>query len=338
VLRELRPEQRGERAKRFLIAEEARDADQQLRKQEVELVWVRLQERDVIPHGIDALDTHASFDPARNDAGLVSAKIVPAAPLQQRQHGTHQLGGRVGAGACRSRQRSNASTVAHQPGRHLTGAQHGIDQQRRRGAHRHVGVLCRLRVLNESCASMRLDLAQTQAAVAPRPGQHDGDGAPVLIGRERSEKEVDGPRHFAVVDGIAQTEGPIEQSQVLAGRAHVHSVGLELEAVHREQHGQRAATGEQLGQHAGLIGTLVGHDQDRHPERRRQRARELKQGLETAGRRADAHRAKRTDARLGRPIRHRDQPGLRARGWGCFARRRRGFSAAQLGFRAFLLG
>jgi hypothetical protein len=138
-----------ERAKHLAVAEEGRDADQQLREQETELVRMRREQGDIVRHRFDLVDAHAPLDAADHRRGLVPPEIVAATPMQEREHGVHGLG-RRDLGTCEPTCTvSEASRVARDDGGHLLRRHHAIDEQGRRSAHRHARILSALLVLHD---------------------------------------------------------------------------------------------------------------------------------------------------------------------------------------------
>ena len=77
------------------IAEEAGHADQHFLEQQVQLLWVAVQELLVVRHRRQPMHGHAPLDAARQGAGLVEGEVMFAALAQQGEDG----GQRVGAGA-----------------------------------------------------------------------------------------------------------------------------------------------------------------------------------------------------------------------------------------------
>ena len=75
---------------------------------------------------------------------------------------------------------------------HLRGGQDEIDILGRDGVAGHILKCGGIRCLGDGQPSLGFDAFHPQAAIAAGPGEHDADGALLLVAGQRAEEEVDG--------------------------------------------------------------------------------------------------------------------------------------------------
>ena len=73
------------------VAEEVRDADEQLLEQDVDLVRVLLQVADILHRAFDLVQVHPPLDAPPDGVGLVAGEVVARARAQQDENLLHRL-------------------------------------------------------------------------------------------------------------------------------------------------------------------------------------------------------------------------------------------------------
>jgi hypothetical protein len=292
-----------ERGEGLGIAEEVRDADQQVAEELLRLLGILAQALDVGRHGGELVHLHATLDPPHERRGLVAAEVVAGLAPQQRadarQLAAHLLGERVPDVLLV--QLPQVARVLDEPCRHLLGRQHVVHHARADRAAEHGVVPGRFGRLRHHHPAVLLDRAQAERAVAARARQQDADGAVALVLRQRVEQAVD--RHpQARRRGRLHAQHAALDRQHRVRRDHVHVVRLHrgLVAHLLDVHARRLA--EQLRHQRGVVRVEVLHHHERHAAVGRHRGEELLEGLEPAGRGAhpDYGRRRRRRARLER--------------------------------------
>ena len=194
--------------------------------------------------------------------------------------------------------------------RHLSGRQNKVHQAGGDGAVRHPVVFGGFGLLRHDHAALALDRPHPQSAVAAGAGEHDADGALMLILGQGAEEEVDG-QALAVRRGrLQQMQRAVQEGHVAVGRDDVGAVGsdrhpvLDLEDLHLgvapDQVGEDALVrgGQVLDEDEGHVAVGVGgHGGE-----------EGFKGRQPSGRGADAHHGKACAGSFNRPGR-RGGPG-----------------------------
>src|SRR4029077_5385462 len=82
------------------LAEEARDADQKVLEQLVDLGRMVVEVSEIILKVVEMSEAHPTLDPARNGSLLVRAEIVLGAGAKDRENRLHVLGALVRQQSC----------------------------------------------------------------------------------------------------------------------------------------------------------------------------------------------------------------------------------------------
>ena len=163
-----------------------------------------------------------------------------------------------------------------------------IDRSRGDRRARHVGELGGPLVLGEGHAPFRLDRPQPERSVGQASGENDAD-RPALVGLgERPEEVIDRAISSSLVAARIEAEGAVDEADLRVGGRDVDVVGQDAQpAPHlRHRHARRAA--EDFPEHAAAPRVEMLDQHERHPAVRGQVLEQLREGLETAGGRADA--------------------------------------------------
>ncbi len=297
----------GEHLEGLGVAEEERDADQQVPEEQLDLLLVRAQPLQVLA-GRGGLDhPHAPLDAPDQRALLVVGEVVPGLVLEE-AHDPVQVAAGVlqePVGTLTLLQAIEVADVIEELGGHLLDRQDVVDQPGRDGAARHAVVARGAGGLRDRETAALLDRHQAQRPVRARPREHDADPplAPVL--RQRAEEAID-RRARDLRAGIAGDQDPFLEHERSVRGHHVHVVGLDRHARPHLLHGHGRLPGEELRQDALVVRVEVRDEDEGHAAVGRHALEEALEGLETPGRGAQPdHGAERRLALLPGP------PGLR---------------------------
>lgn len=186
------------------------------------------------------------------------------------------------------------ASLFEQDARHVLRSHHLVD---RAGIDRHPGhavELSALGVLHDDEAARLLDVEDTSRAIAAAARQDDRDRAIAAVLRQRAEEGVDGQCALLLAILLAQQQAPAGDDHLHLRRDQVHMVRLDVHAVLHEMNRERGVPGEQLVHHALEVRRQVLDDHERHPGVARQAVEESLDGVEAAGRRADADDVRRS--------------------------------------------
>jgi len=154
-------------------------------------------------------------------------------------------------------------------------------------ALRHALLKCRV-ILSESDTARSLDLFETERAVAPGPRQDNADRSMGLVLGKRTKELIDRPVLPVRLTGD-EMEDTVGNEQVLPGRHHIDTIGLDARLILdlRDRHGRRSR--ENLRQGARVGRREVLHQNERHPGIDGERMEKLGQSFEPAGGGPDPH-------------------------------------------------
>jgi hypothetical protein len=178
----------------IVVAKKLRHPDQQLAKQQFDLVRVFSQASDIGRHAVDLQNLHAPLHAADQGLLFVLAEIV-ANPSAQQCADFFEMVGRVEPCpivALSVGDLLQVLLVIQQPFRHLLDRQDLINQPRRRGALRHPA-LCGVIgfCLSKRQAALLLDRFQSERAVAAGAGKYDTDRVLSRLLGERRKERID---------------------------------------------------------------------------------------------------------------------------------------------------
>ncbi len=170
---------------------------------------------------------------------------------------------------------------------------HDVRQPGVHGAARHAVEFGRSRLLHEGHAPLFLDGPQTQRAVGAHAGQDDADAVLLLVMRQGAEEEINRQAQAARRDSIEQVQTPVQDGHVLVRRDHIDAVRLNPRAVLDLEDLHAGCALEQFG-HDALVRRVQVLDNDkRHAASCRSVPQKQLQGLQSAGRGANADDGKR---------------------------------------------
>jgi hypothetical protein len=280
----------SEERENLRIAEKARDIDEQVLGEEVELVRVVAQKLEIAIHvvGVDRRHRHPSFDAALQRAGLVEREIMGGLRAQKIDDLAQPvlwliLGKRSVSGA-----RDDPPTEFDERFRDFRDREHEVDRAGRHRAARHAVIIGLVRVLRDDEPAFFLHGFQPEAAVGPRSREDHADGARADIGRERMQQKVEGqPRAMARL-GPREMQGAVLDGEIGAGRNDVEMLRLDRHSLRCLPHAHRRVAGQQIHHHALMGGIEMLNEDEGHAAVGRQGAYELPAGIEAAGRSAYA--------------------------------------------------
>ncbi len=174
-----------------------------------------------------------------------------------------------------------------------------LDEIDQSGADRRQGhpVIARaFGLLDDADPAIFLDRAQSRGAVRAGARQDDAGGIGLLIAGQRQEEIVDRAAQPARLDEVGQFQHAAANGQAPAGRDDIDAIGLDPLQPLALAHFQIGMPVEQLGEHGFVIGVEMLDDDERHAGRRARRGQHFAQGLQPAGRCADADHGHRGDA------------------------------------------
>ena len=162
-----------------------------------------------------------------------------------------------------------------------------VDRSRHYGAARHSLVRRRF-VLRERDAAGRLDLVQPERPVTPRARQDDRNRLMALSERQRFEEHVD--RVMPAIDHATrqQFQRSVRDDHATVRRNHVDAIRRDFRLILDFIDGHSRRAGQDLGEMGCMGRRKVRDEHERHAGVGRQRAEQLSERLEAAGRGADA--------------------------------------------------
>ena len=156
-------------------------------------------------------------------------------------------------------------------------------QPRGDGAAGHAVVLGGGFILGEGNAALGLDLGQTEAAVAAGAGENHADGVRALGFGEGAHKEIDGQMLAADLAG-GEVQGMVLNGHGGIGRNDVDVIGLDLHAILHFDDGHGCGAGDQLGEHAFVLGIEMLNEDESHSGVGREMGEKFGEGFQAAGR------------------------------------------------------
>ena len=188
------------------VAEELRDADEEVAEELVALLGVVAQARHVAHHGGHLQHLHAPLDPADEGVRLVLAEVV-SRPLADDGGDAPELLGRLLGGPVRGLVPApHVCRVLQQLGGDVLRGQDVVHEARGdRAAHDGV-VPGGLRGLGHGHPPVLLHRTQPEGAVGPRPREQDADGVSALVLGQGVEERVDGHAHALVRGRLPHAE------------------------------------------------------------------------------------------------------------------------------------
>jgi hypothetical protein len=261
-----------------LVAEELRDADQQLAEHQRGLLGRGLEVGGVGRQVRQVVHRDAARQPALERARLVLPRSWPCVTQghDDRQRARSGASAAFGARrACRGhRRRQIARGRAH--------------RRRHRGQRRlwHARERRRRRVLHQHRAARRGDRRDPGRAVGAHARQHHADRPRAARGGQAGEEAVDQRARAAAARDRAQLQAIADERQRAPRRDHVDRVGREHHAVDDLAHRHRGRALQQLRQQRDVIGIEVGDDHVGQAGVDRRAGEELLERLAAAGRRA----------------------------------------------------
>ena len=275
-----------QRLEHLRLAEEARHVDEQVLVERVHLVGRLLEEAHVGRERLDLVQHHPPRDAALERRRLVEGKIHARRRAQQDEDFVQVL---VALRFRRRRERDiGLPPEPRQLPRDALRRQHEIHHPRRDGAVRHAVVFRGLFILRKRQSALGLDDAQPLGAVRRRAGKDDADGAALLVGGERAEKEIHRQMLPARLRARHETQPPVQHCEVRIRRDDIDVIGLDAHPIARFVNRERGGAREQRRQHALVLRVEVLHEHEGQPGVQRQRAEQLRERLQPARRRADA--------------------------------------------------
>ena len=145
----------------------------------------------------------------------------------------------------------------------------------------------RLGSLGDGDAAERLDLADAGGAVRRRPRQNHADRAVLRPARERLEQIVDRGELAAIGRPRHEMQLAVQDLEMHAGRNHVDVVRLDPHAVRGVDDLERRLCGEEFGKRARMLRRQVQDEDEGDIGLWRDVLEDAREGLESAGRRAD---------------------------------------------------
>ena len=272
------------------LAEKVRHVDQHVVEERPDFLRRLLQVAHVSGQRVHFLQRHPPCDPAQQRGGFIEREIHARGRAQEDED-LVQLGV---ARRLRALLRGRGLRHVGMPHelRQLPGdgvwRQHAVHHAGRDGAVRHAVVARGFFLLRESQPARGLDRAQAGGAVGRRAGEDHADGAALLVGGERVEKEVHRQMPPALLGARDEAESPVEHGHVGVGRDDVNVIRLHAHAVADFVDGELRGAGEQCGEPALVLGVEVRDEDQRQPGARRQGGEQLRERLQPARRSTNA--------------------------------------------------
>lgn len=260
-----RYDRRFERLECMRIAEELRDADQELVKQQIDLARFLAQPLDECGHGVDPQHLHASLNPPNQSVVLVLAEVMPG-PRTEQGADRGKVRRHIPTRAVAILLRGNLAqvlVVVHEQRRHLRHGDDVVDQSGRRRALGHAAHRRSVGIpLGQRQAAVFLHLSQSEGAVTAGSGQDDTHGKLTLIFGERGKESVDRPSMLARRSGLRdlQRSGPDGQGRI--GRNDENAVRRHPLAVGRFDYCHFSVCPQQVHQQALVIGVQMLHQHE----------------------------------------------------------------------------
>ena len=158
------------------VAEKVCDADQQIAKECLHLLWSLLKIFDVAVQPFYLVDSHAPLDTTLNGTWLVERKIMTGLGTQDNKYFLQfalcfwfRDAGRSGRSA------EGMNGIRHKLGRHICSRKDIIHQPGADSTARHTVILGGFRDLNHRHATFTFYRAETHGAVTAGAGKHDAD-------------------------------------------------------------------------------------------------------------------------------------------------------------------
>ena len=270
------------------IAEEVGHSDEKFLVEQLDFLWVLLEETNVPRQAVKLVDAHAAFDPAADRALLVAGEVVAGVGTQKNkdlfERGSRfPLSRTMLLAGCRG-----VREILDQLGGKLLRRRDVIRHARVDRAAGHAVILGRGGVLHHYHPEGLLDGPQTQRAVAPHARENDPDGFFLLVRGQMPEEEVDRHPLAPGRDRFEHLEFAVQDGQVRIRGNHVDAIRLDLHPIFHLDDRHLGVPPKQFRHHAFVGRLKVRHQDERQPGIRGQVGEELLECLQTAGRRSHA--------------------------------------------------
>ena len=154
--------------------------------------------------------------------------------------------------------------VGEEFGGHLVGRQHKIHHAGGDGAAGHAVVLGGFGCLRHHHAALALHRPDAQGAVAARAGEHNADGALVLVLGQGAEEKIDGQPDAAGQGGFQQLQRAVHKRHIAIGRDDVSAVRLDHHSVLDLEDLHPGIAPDQLGKDALVVPGQMLHQNKSH--------------------------------------------------------------------------
>ncbi len=122
---------------------------------------------------------------------------------------------------------------------------------------------------------------ETQRAVRAGAGQHNANGAALLVLRQGAEKDVDGEADVGPWRSFQEMQGAMLERHVPVRRGNVDQVGLQRHPIGSLTHWHSGTAAQELRQQTDMGGGLMRHHHKRHATVRRHMTEKDLKGLQT---------------------------------------------------------
>jgi hypothetical protein len=268
------------------IAEEARDADQEVAAELGQLSGVGQRPPAVVLDRRAGGELHAPADAAVEGSGLVDAEVDVehvAEPIEQGGEAAHlghrhrRVGEVVGA----------AAGVGHQVLGDLLGGQHAMDEAGADRGARHAVEAGGALGLRQGQATGGVDVAHARRAVGAGARQDDRDRVVAPGGGQRAEEPADRQVDRRVGQALDEVQAIAVDQHLLARGQEVDRVGRDRGRLDDLQHRHAGEPRQELVHQALEVGRQVLDDDERHAGVGRHGLEQALEGLEATRRRTD---------------------------------------------------
>ena len=269
------------------IAEEIRDANEDLLDEDVHLLGVVAEKLGKFAEGLGVGDEHAAFDAAQDGGALVVGEIDAAGVFQDGVDVGEGFLVRKGGFVFRRAQEHRCVREIEDLLGDLLRRQHKIRQAGVDDALGHAVKAGAFRHLGDDEAVVLLHGLDAAGAVAPCAGKNDGDGVFLVLLGHRVEEDVD-----RVVQRAGhifrQDEAAVLHGHVFLRRDQIHGVALDGHAVFCLVDAHVGVLAEDIRHQALVIRRQMLHDDEAQAAVGRHVVEKLLQRLQPASRRTDA--------------------------------------------------
>ena len=265
------------------IAEEARDVDQEIRRELLDLLGLLVEKAKVAKRFVDASRPHAPLDAAEHRGALVEPEIDTRMTLEHAKQ-TLERGGDLAARPEEKRAfviDGVVNDLDDAPGR-----EHVVGLEIPEGRTRHAVEAGALRVLHDHQAARLPQRAQPQGPVASGSGKHHARAAVPRIEGQRLHEHVDGAERAPALQ-VFDLELAVGDAQQGLRSDHIDAARQDLRSMLRVQHLELGMPAEYLHQEARMVRRQMLHDHEGQAARIRRPLEHLPERLEPSGRCAD---------------------------------------------------